>query len=199
MVRKMHKCKRVSWQPALLRRSYVDCKMTGKRRINWLYSFEWMARKMETYIRSERKKIVWRSRWGFHNNSSSLDWKITKVVSGLWATKHTKFRRTWIILQSLIRERFNGKRKKNTLIVASDGSFVFEPTLIWRSKGPRCFKSLKDPLRPMYAHYFSNKKTWIDSDIIESSLSRLDHKMCLEKRKVVSFWDNATCHPETCR
>ena len=43
-------------------------------------------------------------------------------------------------------------------IVPSDGSFVFEPIAIWRSKGPRCFKSLKDPLRPMSVHIFSNKK-----------------------------------------
>lgn len=165
MVQKMHKCKSVCWQAALSRRSYIDCKMTGKRRINWLYSFKWMTRKVETYIRSERKKTVLRRRWGFHNDSSSLDWTITKVVSGLWATKHTKFTRAWIILQSLNRETFNGKRKKKTkdartvtLIVASDGSFVFEPTLIWRSKGPPCFKSFKDPLRPMSAHYFSNKE-----------------------------------------
>ena len=36
--------------------------------------------------------------------------------------------------------------------VASDGSFVFEPAVIWRSKGPPCFKTLKDPLRPMPVH-----------------------------------------------
>ena len=35
------------------------------------------------------------------------------------------------------------------------------------------------------------------SDIMESILSKLDRKMCLEKRKVVLFWDNTTWHPET--
>ena len=60
-----------------------------------------------------------------------------------------------------------------------------------------CFKSLKDSLRPMFAHHFSNKKAWMDSNIMESILSRLDPEMCLEKRKVVFFGDNATCHPET--
>ena len=81
--------------------------------------------------------------------------------------------------------------------VASDGFSVFEPTVIWTSKGPRCFNSLKDPLRRMPVHYFSNKKTWIDSDIMESILSRLDRKMCLEKCKVALFCDNATFHPVT--
>ena len=32
---------------------------------------------------------------------------------------------------------------------------------------------------------------------MESILSRLDRKMCTERCKVVLFWDNATCHPET--
>ena len=81
--------------------------------------------------------------------------------------------------------------------VASDGSFVFEPTVIWRSKLSRCFKSLKDVSRPMSVHYFSNKKAWMNSDIMESILQKLDRRMNQEKRKVILFWDNATCHSET--
>ena len=49
----------------------------------------------------------------------------------------------------------------------------------------------------MSVHYFSNKKTWINSDIIESISQILDRRMNQEKRKVIFFWDNATCHPET--
>ena len=48
-------------------------------------------------------------------------------------------------------------------IVAGDGSFVFEPIFIWRSKA-RCFRSLKDPSRPMSVHYFSKNKAWMNSD-----------------------------------
>ena len=69
--------------------------------------------------------------------------------------------------------------------VVADGSFVFEPIVIWRSKVPRYFKSLKNTARPMSAHYFSNKKTWMSSDIMEIILSRLDCKMKHEKRKVL--------------
>ena len=84
-------------------------------------------------------------------------------------------------------------------IVASDGSFVFEPTVIWKSKLPRYFKSLKDASRPMSVHYFSNKNAWMNSDIMESILQRLDIviRMSQEKRKVILFWNNATSHPET--
>ena len=94
-----------------------------------------------------------------------------------------------------------GKKLKQRMtimfIVASDGSFVFEPTVIWRSKLPRCFKSLKDASRPMSVHYVSNKRAWMSSDIMESILQRLDRRMNQVKRKVILLWDNATCHPET--
>ena len=48
----------------------------------------------------------------------------------------------------------------------------------------------------MSVYYFSNKKAWMNSDIMESILRRLDRRMNQEKRKVILFWDNATCHPE---
>ena len=67
-------------------------------------------------------------------------------------------------------------------IAASDGSFVFEPTVIWTSKLSRYFKSLKDASRPMSVHYFSNKKAWMNLDIMESILQRLDRRMNQEKR-----------------
>ena len=86
----MHKCKRVSWRAPSSRRSYGDYKITTKRRVNWFHSFEWMARKLQTDIWRERKKIRWRSRWNFLNNSTTLDWTITRVVLGLWITKQTK-------------------------------------------------------------------------------------------------------------
>ena len=49
----------------------------------------------------------------------------------------------------------------------------------------------------MSVHYFSNKTGWMNSDIMESILQRLDRRMNQEKRKVILFWDNAKCHPET--
>ena len=84
-----------------------------------------------------------------------------------------------------------GKKSKQRMtvmfIVASDGSFVFEPTVIWRSKLPRCFKSLKDASRPMSMHYFSNKKACMNSSIMESILQRLDRRMNQGKRIIILF------------
>ena len=73
-------------------------------------------------------------------------------------------------------------------IVAADGSFVFEPVVIWRSKVPRCFRSLKDHSRPMSVHYFSNSKAWMNSDIMETVLGKLDSRINF---KFILFLDNA--------
>ena len=60
----------------------------------------------------------------------------------------------------------------------------------------QCFRSLKDPSRPVPVHYFSNSKSWMNSDIMET-LDRLDHRMNFENCKVILFLDNARCHPES--
>ena len=39
-------------------------------------------------------------------------------------------------------------------MTADDSSFVFKPAATWRSKVAWCFRSLKDPSRPMFVHYF---------------------------------------------
>ena len=66
------------------------------------------------------------------------------------------------------RKSKGGKKSKQHMtvmfIVASDGSFVFKPTVIWRSTLPRYFKSIKNASRPMSVHYFSNKKAWMNSE-----------------------------------
>ena len=44
------------------------------------------------------------------------------------------------------------------LFVATNGSTVCNPTVVWRSKKPRCFKRLKNIFRPHGVHYFANAK-----------------------------------------
>ena len=95
----------------------------------------------------------------------------------------------------------NKSKQRMTVIfiVASDGSFVFEPTAIRRWKLPRCSNSLKDASRPIAVHYFSNKKAWMNLDIMENIFKRLGRKMNQEEWKLILFWDNATCHRETAK
>ena len=62
-------------------------------------SNKWLEKWKQIY--NVREKILWRSRWGFHNNSRSLDWTITRVMLGFWTTKHIKFREAWIFFKTL--------------------------------------------------------------------------------------------------
>ena len=94
-----------------------------------------------------------------------------------------------------------GKKSKVRLtvafFVAADGSFVSEPVVIWKSKTPRCLKNLKDKHRPSNVHYFSSKKAWMTTELMETILMRIDRKFQYEDRKVLLFLDNAPSHPET--
>lgn len=94
-----------------------------------------------------------------------------------------------------------GKKSKQRFTVAffvnAAGEKVDEPIVIGKSKVPRCFKKLKDPSRPADVHYFANPKSWMTSEIMVAVLTRLNRKLSSEKRKVILFLDNATCHPES--
>ena len=43
---------------------------------------------------------------------------------------------------------------------------------------------------------FADGKSWIEIDIIEKMLEKLNYIMMLENRNVLLFLDNATAHPE---
>ena len=160
-------------------------------------------------MRGEGEKIVWRSRRGFHKTVQAWIERLPELSQGYEPRNILNFDELGLFFKALLEKGLAEKTKKSKggkkskqcmtvmFIVASDGSFVFEPTVIWRSKLPRCFKSLKDASRTISVHYFSNKKAWMNLDIMESILQRLDRRMNQVTRKVILFWDNATCHPET--
>lgn len=69
-----------------------------------------------------------------------------------------------------------------------------KPILIRKSAIPRCFKGIKDrSLLP--CTYFTQAKAWIDFSILDEILCKLNRKLQREQRKVISFFDNAPCHP----
>ena len=94
-----------------------------------------------------------------------------------------------------------GKKSKQrftaAFFVAADGSKVSQPIVIWKSKSPRCFKTIQDKTRPSMVYYFSNDKAWMRTEIMEVVLGILDRNVQLEGRKVILFLDNAPCHPDT--
>ena len=80
-------------------------------------------------------------------------------------------------------------------IVSATGGKVTEPIVIWKCKIPRCFRYLEGKSRPASLHYFSNEKSWMNTDIMVKILSMLDAKMKSQNRNVILLIDNAPCHP----
>lgn len=90
-----------------------------------------------------------------------------------------------------------GKKSKLRMTVAlftNANGDKEEPVVIWRSLNPRCFKNLPGK-RPLHVKYFSNPKSWMNSEIMKELLNKLNRKMRNQGRHIILFLDNAGCHP----
>lgn len=58
--------------------------------------------------------------------------------------------------------------------------------VISKSKKPRCFKNIKH----LPCQYTSQKKSWMDSEIFENWVRKLDQKFRVDGRKIVLIIDN---------
>uniref|UniRef100_A0A914XFN0 HTH CENPB-type domain-containing protein n=1 Tax=Plectus sambesii TaxID=2011161 RepID=A0A914XFN0_9BILA len=61
--------------------------------------------------------------------------------------------------------------------------------MIGRSKKPHCFRGKRIPLP-----YYANMKAWMTSSLWTKILLDFDNKMVKQKRKILLFADNASCH-----
>ena len=81
-----------------------------------------------------------------------------------------------------------------TFIVNAAGGKEGKPIVIWKSENPRCFKRFDKSLLPV--EYYSQSKSWMSGEILESVLTKLDHRLASTSRKVLLLMDNAGCHFE---
>ena len=92
-----------------------------------------------------------------------------------------------------------GKKCKTRLTIAffvnAAGQKINESIVTWRSAKPRCFKNLINLKRPYDMHYYSSKKPWMTSEIMDSVLTKINRKMAAAKRNIL-LYGNAPCHPE---
>ena len=65
--------------------------------------------------------------------------------------------------------------------------------VIWKSKNPRCFKNVKH--QP--CEYKSQKKSWMNSEILEEWVRKLDRKFRADDRKIALTTDNCPAHPSS--
>ena len=59
------------------------------------------------------------------------------------------------------------------------------------------FRGFRDPSRTANVYYFSNRKSWMTSDVMIAVLKQFKKKLLFEQRKIIFFLDNATYHPES--
>ena len=71
-----------------------------------------------------------------------------------------------------------------------------DPIIIGKTQQSRCFKQLKNKKRPCAAHYCANKRTWIESELMEEILGKLNRRCAATDSKLSLFMDNAPCPPE---
>ena len=71
------------------------------------------------------------------------------------------------------------------------------PVITGRSLTPRCFKNVKDKRRPCGSYYYTNKKAWMDSELMKEILRTLNRKCAAEDRKILLSIDIAPSHPES--
>lgn len=89
-----------------------------------------------------------------------------------------------------------GKLAKERLTVAlcvNGAGEKEQPLVIGKSLTPRCFKNADATILASVT-YRANKKAWMTTSIFEEWLLNLDKKMGHQKRNILLFLDNATCH-----
>ena len=93
-----------------------------------------------------------------------------------------------------------GKKSKQRITVAffvsADGGKVDKPIVIRKSKKPRYFKRTNAASKLKQVSYFADAKSWMQIDITEKVLEKLNHVMKLENRNVSLFLDNTPVHAE---
>ena len=87
-----------------------------------------------------------------------------------------------------------GKKSKVRLTGMAAASAVGEKLsmfVIWKSKNPRCFKNVKH----LPCEYKSQKKSWMNSEIFEEWIRKLDRKFLTDERNIALIIDNCPAHP----
>ena len=69
-----------------------------------------------------------------------------------------------------------------------------KPIVIGKSKNPRCFRTIRDTSQ-LPCSYVSQPKAWMNFNILDDVLSKLNRKLARQRRNVFFlFLDNAPCH-----
>lgn len=65
--------------------------------------------------------------------------------------------------------------------------------VIWKAEKPRCFKGINVSKLPVT--YYSQANAWMNGEILDEVLTKLNRRLSSRSRSVVLIMDNAGCHP----
>jgi hypothetical protein len=90
----------------------------------------------------------------------------------------------------------NGKKKDKSrisigLCVNADGSDFLKPLVIGTAKNPRSFKSFRPNT---LVEYYYNTKAWMNSNVFQNYVMKLDRKFAQMNRKILLVLDNVSSH-----
>ena len=78
-----------------------------------------------------------------------------------------------------------------------EGSEKLKPVFISNAENPRCFNHKRIKKQNLPVHYYSNKSSWMTSEIFKEWLDKLNSKFKSENRNVLLYLDNFSGHYRT--
>ena len=85
------------------------------------------------------------------------------------------------------------ERLKIALFVNAAGGKEL-PVVIGKSAKPGCFKGLKNIRKPAVVPYYSNKKAWMNTEVMNDILTAVNRRLKKESRNILLLLDNVSSH-----
>ncbi|KAF7685584.1 Tigger transposable element-derived protein 6 [Cucumispora dikerogammari] len=99
-------------------------------------------------------------------------------------------------LLTKIRQGGDKYKDRATLLLCTnmDGSDKLLPTVLGKSKNPRCFKGFAVKY---FARYKSNKEAWMTTSLFNEWLMEFDDKMKRQEKNILLLMNNCSSHKIT--
>lgn len=164
----------------------------------WLQSFKLRHNIKQLVVSGEagdvREETVqaWRERLPtlVQRYASQDIWNEDETACFLWALPE----RTLADAKTECKGRKKAKQHITSASIVNAAGGKEIPIVIGKAASPRCFKGMRDKRNPLGVPYYSNRKAWMNSEIMLDVLSKVNQQLVREKRKVILFLDNVSSH-----